>query len=91
VAEPTSVLWLNGRALTVKQATLTQAGAPIALTPAPGNDNFIGFTLERPLAKGPATLRITYEAVASTRELEGAFRAQERGDWYLFTQLEPMG
>jgi alanyl aminopeptidase len=91
VAEPTSVLWLNGKALTVKQATLTQAGAPIALTPAPGNENFLGFTLARPLAKGPATLRITYEGVASTRELEGAFRAQERGDWYLFTQFEPIG
>jgi len=91
VAEPTSVLWLNGRALTVKQATLTQGGAPIALTPTAGDDNFLGFTLARPLAKGPASLRIAYEAVASTREIEGAFRAQERGDWYLFTQFEPIG
>jgi alanyl aminopeptidase len=91
VAEPTSVLWLNGKALTVKQATLTQGGAPIEVTPAAGNENFIGFTLARPLAKGPASLRITYEAVASMREIEGVFRAQERGDWYLFTQFEPIG
>jgi len=91
VAEPTSVLWLNGKALTVKQATLTQNGAAIAVTPVEGNAHFIGFALASPLAKGPATLRITYEAVASTRELEGVFRAQERGDWYLFTQFEPVG
>ncbi|MBN1206667.1 MAG: M1 family metallopeptidase [Myxococcaceae bacterium] len=91
VAEPTSVLWLNGKALTVKEASLTQGGAAIAVTPAPGANEVIGFTLARPLAKGPASLRITYEGVASTRELEGAFRAQERGDWYIFTQFEPTG
>jgi alanyl aminopeptidase len=91
VVEPTSVIWLNGKALTVKEASLTQAGAAVAVTPAPGNNEVIGFTLARPLAKGPATLRITYEGVSSTRELEGAFRAQERGDWYIFTQFEPIG
>lgn len=91
VAEPTSILWMNGKALTVKQATLTQNGAAIAVTPVAGNEEFIGFALASPLAKGPASLRITYEAVASTRELEGVFRAKERGDWYLFTQFEPIG
>ncbi|MFL5343677.1 MAG: M1 family metallopeptidase, partial [Hyalangium sp.] len=91
VAQPTSVLWLNAHELTVKQATLTQAGAPLALTPVPGNENFLGFTLSRPLAQGPASLHITYEAIASTKEIEGAFRAQERGDWYVFTEFEPMG
>jgi alanyl aminopeptidase len=91
VVEPTSVVWLNGKALTVKQASLRQGGADIAVTPVAGKEDFIGFTLARPLAKGPASLRITYEAVASTRELDGVFRAQERGDWYLFTQFEPIG
>jgi alanyl aminopeptidase len=90
VAEPTSVLWLHGKALTVKQATLTQNGAAIVVTPVEGHEDFIGFTLASPLAKGPASLRITYEAVASTREIEGVFRAKERGDWYLFTQFEPV-
>ncbi|WP_224372888.1 M1 family metallopeptidase [Hyalangium versicolor] len=90
VAEPTSVLWLNGKALTVKQATVTQGGASIAVTQVPGTDEFLGFTFASPLAKGPATLRITYEAVASTRELDGAFRNQEGGDWYLFTEFEPL-
>jgi cytosol alanyl aminopeptidase len=91
VAEPTSVLWLNGKDLTVKQATLMQNGAAIAVTPVVGNAEFIGFSLASPLAKGPANLRITYEATASIREIEGVFRAKERGDWYLFTQFEPMG
>ncbi|WP_224247707.1 M1 family metallopeptidase [Hyalangium gracile] len=91
VAEPTSILWLNGKALTVKGAILTQAGAPIDVAVVAGTTDVIGFTLARPLAKGPASLRIIYEAVASTREVEGAFRAEERGDWYVFTQFEPIG
>ncbi len=91
VAEPTSVLWLNGHQLTVKQATLTQAGAPLAVTPVPGNEAFLGFALARPLAKGPASLHLSYEAVASSQEIDGAFRVQERGDWYVFTEFEPLG
>ena len=91
VAEPTSVLWLHGKALTVKQAVLTQAGTSIDVTPVPGSEDMLGFTFSRPLAKGPASLRLTYEALASAREVVGAFRTQERGDWYVFTQFEPMG
>jgi alanyl aminopeptidase len=48
VGEPTSVLWLNGKALMVKQASLTENGAAIAVTPVKGNANFTGFTLASP-------------------------------------------
>ncbi len=91
VAEPTSVLWLHGKALTVKEASLTQGGASIAVKALPGSEDVLGFSLARALAQGPASLRITYEGVASTREVEGAFRAEELGEWYIFTQFEPMG
>ncbi|HLL05725.1 MAG TPA: M1 family metallopeptidase [Myxococcaceae bacterium] len=89
--EPTSVIWLHGKALTVKEARVLQGGLTQAATQVPGTAEVLGFTLPRALEKGTAKLRITYEGVASTRELEGAFRTQERDDWYIFTQFEPLG
>jgi alanyl aminopeptidase len=91
VAEPTSVIWLHGKALTVKEARVTQGGVPVAATQVPGTADMLGFTVPSPLEKGTAKLRIVYEGLASTRELEGAFRTEERGDWYIFTQFEPLG
>jgi alanyl aminopeptidase len=91
VTEPTAVIWVHGKALTVKEASVLQAGATLAAAQVPGKPDVLGFTLPRPLEKGTAKLRIAYEGIASTRELEGAFRMQERGDWYLFTQFEPLG
>ncbi|HEX8701834.1 MAG TPA: M1 family metallopeptidase [Myxococcaceae bacterium] len=91
VAEPTAVIWVHGKALTVKEASVLQGGATLTATQVPGTPDVLGFTLPSPLEKGTAKLRIIYEGVASTRELEGAFRAEERGDWYIFTQFEPLG
>ncbi|SEM23475.1 alanyl aminopeptidase [Stigmatella aurantiaca] len=91
LSAPTSVLWLHGKDLTVKGAVLTQAGKAVAGTAAVAPGSLLGITLASPVAPGPASLRITYEAAASTREVEGAFRTQEAGDWYVFTQFEPLG
>ncbi len=91
VVEPTDVVWLQGRHLTVKEASLTAGGQTLAATPVQGTGDFLGFTFERPLAVGPATLRIAYEAQLSEREVAGAFRAQENGEWYAYTQFEPLG
>jgi alanyl aminopeptidase len=91
VVEPTDVVWLHGRHLTVKEASLTAGEQTLAATPVKGSGDFLGFTFERPLAVGPAKLRITYEALLSEREVSGAFRSQENGEWYAFTQFEPLG
>jgi cytosol alanyl aminopeptidase len=88
---PTAVVWLHGKDLTVKEAVLTQAGQAVPATAAPADGGLLGFTLPAPAPVGPARLRITYEATASTRELEGAFRTQEGSAWYVFTQFEPVG
>jgi cytosol alanyl aminopeptidase len=91
LSAPTSVLWLHGKDLTVTEAVLTQAGQTHAGRVAVAPGSLLGITLPGPVAPGPASLRLTYEAVASTREVEGAFRTQEAGDWYVFTQFEPVG
>jgi len=90
VAKPTSVVWLHARHLTVKAATLTQGEASFNVVPVKGEEDFLGFPLARPLATGPATLRIVYDGVASEKVSNGAFRVEEGGDWYLFTQFEPI-
>jgi alanyl aminopeptidase len=91
VKEATDVLWLHGRALTLKEATLTVGGTPVALTQTKGSGDFLGFVPERTLQPGTARLRLVYEGQLSEREVSGSFRAQEGGDWYAFTQFEPLG
>ncbi len=91
VKEATDVLWLHGRYLTVKEAALTVGGRPVALTPAKGSGDFLGFVPESTLPPGAAHLRLVYEGRVSEREVAGAFRTREEGAWYAFTQFEPLG
>ncbi|MCP3143906.1 M1 family metallopeptidase [Pyxidicoccus xibeiensis] len=90
VSKPTSVVWMHGKQLTIKEATVTQAGATVAARPVQGGKDFLGFALEQPLAPGTAKLHIVYEGVASEKETDGAFRVNEGGDWYIYTQFEPI-
>ncbi|HZI09516.1 MAG TPA: M1 family metallopeptidase [Myxococcus sp.] len=88
VVKPTSVVWLHGKQLTVKEATLTQGGESIPVTPVPGGKEHLGFSAAKPLELGTAKLRVVYEGTASEKETDGAFRVNEGGDWYIYTQFE---
>ncbi|WP_164012326.1 M1 family metallopeptidase [Pyxidicoccus trucidator] len=90
VVKPTSVVWLHGKSLTVKEATFTQSGATVAAKPVKGGTDFLGFAMEKPLAFGTAKLHVVYEGIASEKETDGAFRVNEGGDWYIYTQFEPI-
>jgi cytosol alanyl aminopeptidase len=89
--EPTTVVWLHGRSLEVKEASLRVGGQVLPTTVVQGGESFLGFVTEQPLPAGPALLRVAYVAPLSETELNGAFRAQEKGEWYAFTQFEPLG
>jgi len=91
VKETTGTLWLHGRHLQVKEATLTVGGKSVALTQHPGSGDFLGFVPASPLTPGAARVRIVYEGQLSDREVLGAFRAQEGDDWYAYTQFEALG
>ena len=91
VKETTDTLWLLGRHLEVKEATLTVGGKSVALTQHPGSGDFLGFVPASPLTPGAARVRIVYEGQLSDREVLGAFRAQEGSDWYAYTQFEALG
>jgi alanyl aminopeptidase len=88
VVKPTSVVWLHGKSLTVKEATLTQGGESLPVTPVPGGKEYLGFSAAKPLELGTAKLRVVYEGTASEKETDGAFRVNEGGDWYIYTQFE---
>ncbi|MGZ3457057.1 MAG: M1 family metallopeptidase [Archangium sp.] len=91
VKEATEALWLLGHSLSVKEAALTVGGKAVAVTQTKGEGDFLGFVPESPLPPGAAHLHLAYEGQLSERELAGAFRAQEDGAWYAFTQFEPLG
>ncbi|PTL83428.1 M1 family metallopeptidase [Vitiosangium sp. GDMCC 1.1324] len=91
VKEATDAIWLLGRYLTVKEATLTVGGKAVALTQTKGNGDFLGFIPASTLPPGAAHLRLAYEGQLSERETIGAFRAQDHGAWYAYTQFEPLG
>ncbi|HZH16807.1 MAG TPA: M1 family metallopeptidase [Archangium sp.] len=91
VKEAAEALWLHGRHLTVREATLTVDGRSEALTLVKGSGDFLGFVPVHPLEPGAAHLRIVYEGQLSERETTGAFRAQDEGAWYAYTQFEPLG
>jgi alanyl aminopeptidase len=89
LTEATSVVWLHGRDLTVKEASATSHGSSIAATLVDeSSDDFIGLALGQPIGPGPATLSLSYDGKASDTELSGVFRQKEVDDWYLFTQFE---
>ena len=91
VDQATDVVWLHAHHLTVKEASLSAGGQSVPVTPKQGERDFLGFVAERPLPPGPARLHLVYEGPLSERELIGAFRTQEAGVWYAFTQFEPLG
>lgn len=91
IGAPTDTLWLNAVDLTIGDATLRTAGGSRSLTVVPGPEGQVGFKADAPLAKGPATLQIRYQGPLSRRDTEGLFAQQEGGEWYAFTQFEPLG
>jgi alanyl aminopeptidase len=84
----TSFLWLNGRELQVKEASLSLGGAVTTAKAQAAGEDFLGFAFERPVGPGRATLRVAYAGAMSRKDTEGLFAQQEGGDWYVFTQFE---
>jgi alanyl aminopeptidase len=88
LAVATSFLWLNATDIDVSAAHVTFAGQTIVARPTLGDHDFLGFAFRQPVGPGPASLRISYSATLSDREMAGAFRQKDGRDWYAFTQFE---
>jgi alanyl aminopeptidase len=88
LAEPSSVLWLNGTAITVERASLEAGGKKIAARAVPGGEDFIGFVFDQQAPRGPARLHVDYQGAISTKDDRGVFKEQEGDGLYVFTQFE---
>jgi len=84
VTRPTPIVWLNAQFLLVLQASIGGESAQVL----PGGRDFVGLRLDSPLAPGRTTLWLEYRGELSDRDTAGAFRQQEAGEWYVYTQLE---
>ena len=87
VKNPTSVVWLNAVELEMGAATLERGTEKTAARIVPANQ-FTGFAFDEAVPQGPAVLRIAYKGKLRMHEAKGAYRQDEGGDSYVFTQFE---
>ena len=89
---PTAQIWMHGRDLKVSSVTITDSdGGVIQGTWAeiPDSDGVVKLTLAKP-ARGPAAhIAVSYTAPFN-KQLEGLYRSQDGGDYYAFSQMEPI-
>lgn len=90
IKQPTDTIWLNARFLTVELARLERAGAPVKARIVPGGDDFVGFQFDQVLAPGAARLHLEYKGEINKKDTAGVFSLREGGEWYAFTQFEPI-
>jgi alanyl aminopeptidase len=80
------VLWLNATALDIDKVTVTQEGREIPATIIAGGEDFIG--LRAGFASGSARVRFAYRGKLDSLLVEGLFRQQEGGEWYVLSQFQ---
>ena len=84
VGSPTDVVWIHaGDNLTITSAMFEGHAARIERV----NEDLVGLSFSLPLPHHP-TLSITYEGKLPSKDGRGAYRQEEKGDWYIFTQFE---
>ena len=84
--EPTNVIWLHDAGLQIHRVQI-QGAAVEFLTPMQ-SDEFLALVADRTLEPGPVSLDIDFSGKLPARDGRGAYRQEERGDWYIFTQFE---
>jgi alanyl aminopeptidase len=88
ITEPTDVIWMHaGENLNVSAAQVTGGAAQSARIER-GGDEMVGLVFSGKLAAGDYKLRVTYDGKLPSRDGRGAYRQEEKGDWYIFTQFE---
>jgi alanyl aminopeptidase len=84
--EPTNVIWLHDSGLQVHRVQIQ--GAAVELLTPMQSDEFLALVADRTLEPGPVTVEIDFSGKLPARDGRGAYRQEERGDWYIFTQFE---
>ncbi|MGC9998407.1 MAG: M1 family metallopeptidase [Terriglobia bacterium] len=88
LAKSTSVLWLNGERLTVKDAILTVGHEKLAAKVISEPQDYVGFAFDHPVGPGAATLRVVYQGEISRKDQQGIFQMKDGDRWYVYSQFE---
>jgi len=84
--EQTNVIWLHDHGLQIHRVQV-HGGAVEFLTPMQ-SDEFLALVADRQLEPGALSVEIDFSGKLPARDGRGAYRQEERGDWYIFTQFE---
>jgi alanyl aminopeptidase len=88
IAAPMTALWLDGKEITVDDATFVVAGQRTTARAIYGDKGYVGLVVPRPLPAGRATLIARYRGKMHRNDGDGIYTAQEGNEWYAFTQFE---
>ncbi|MGH2901215.1 MAG: M1 family metallopeptidase, partial [Solirubrobacteraceae bacterium] len=89
VSEPSRVIWLNARKLTVHKAVAQRTGQPdVALTATPRGEDFLELRAPRALDAGAWTLAIDYAGEFDALNTAGAFKQTVGDASYVYSQFE---
>jgi alanyl aminopeptidase len=92
VSAATDVIWIHaGDNLTVKQAKVSGASGAKSATATKierGGEEMVALVFDDKLAPGDYKLSLAYDGKLPSRDGRGAYRQEEKGDWYIFTQFE---
>lgn len=90
IAKPTSTIWLNGKDLEIKSASLDRDPEPYREARVRAvNKELIAVDAATPL-DGVWTLRLEYRGHLDDKALVGAYRRKVEGDWYVYTTFTPI-
>jgi alanyl aminopeptidase len=83
------VVWLNATALAIERVEARQGEREVKVEVVPGGEDFVG--LRGRFGAGRARLTIAYRGKLDALLVEGIFRQQERGEWYVLSQFQAIG
>jgi cytosol alanyl aminopeptidase len=86
----TRLLWINGNGLMIDAASMVAGGVTYVAQVRSEPEDFVGLAFEREVPAGPATLNLRFKGSYAVKETRGLFKQREGGEWYVFTQFEPL-
>ena len=89
IGAETRLVRLHGQDMTFRDISVEVQRKKRAARVVAGKNGGLALIVESPLPVGPATIHLTYEAPFSSVPT-GLYRVEERGEWYAFTQFEPL-
>jgi alanyl aminopeptidase len=87
VGQPTQVIWLHALGLEIARAELSAQGVARPVRPS-RSGSFLALSAAETISPGSYTIRLAFTGQLPTRDGRGAYRQEENGNWYIFTQFE---